>query len=341
MTAALFRMTSRSSSFGGTLLGLRFAETGGAAAIDHLDATSISVLLPWPAWLCRDDGQLCLSAALAIADETSTFGMASWDKQLRPGVSVSLSGERTTSSSSSAAIEAGETITFASRLSKGGASLAWIDLEVLRGDELLITGRHLKFQPSGLPPGWSIISHPLCRPALYKAMEIAEQKGLTPFGERLPSSDEAIAALPPLPPAGTLRMDVLGMAEQSSSSTEVAESSSPSSSSSFSTTFEVGLTRQHGNPGASLHGGCASMLLEEAASAGYRAASGASAAPAVQRMHVNLLGAIPVPGLGKPPKPILVSSNVNVADRRAHAVLQRAPPPSAHAAPAVEADVWW
>ena len=41
--------------------------------------------------------------------------------------------------------------------------------------------------------------------------------------------------------------------------------------------FEVALQRHHGNPGATLHGGCGTMLLEAAASASYCAERGVAA----------------------------------------------------------------
>ena len=330
MTRMLFRMTSRSNSFGAAFLGLRVPEAGGganAATVSHMDSTSIAVSLPWPAWLSRADGQMCLAAALAIADETSTFGMAAWDAQLRPGVSVSLSGHRT----AAAKIDPGEKITFASRLIKGGATLAWIDLKVFRGrDELpLMSGRHLKFQPSGLPPGWSLLAHPLCRPALYSAMEMAVQNGYSPF-ERLSTADPI-----PLPAEGTSRMDALSIVGPCDAEPQTADPLLPGDA--VHKTFTASLTRQHGNPGASLHGGCAAMLLDEVASAGYRSTMAVEAAPPVQRMHINLLGAIPVPRHAKPPRPVALRTAVSAAEARAHAVLS-APGKSVAA---VEADVWW
>ena len=69
--------------------------------------------------------------------------------------------------------------------------------------------------------------------------------------------------------------------------TLLADGASPKS-------FEVAIQRHHGNPGATLHGGCGTMLLEEAASASYCAERGVAAAPPVQRMHVSLPGAIGV-----------------------------------------------
>ena len=80
------------------------------------------------------------------------------------------------------------------------------------------------------------------------------------------------------------------------------------------------------------------MLLDEVASASFRASHGGSKPlPAVQRMHVNLLGALGVPGEGKPPKPVSVSASMSAAEARAHAVLRAAPGKR----PSVEADIWW
>jgi acyl-coenzyme A thioesterase PaaI-like protein len=373
ITRELFRVTGQTNSFGAAFLGLRFAETGGSCTVDHFDSSSISVTVPWPAWLLRADGQLCLAGALAIADETSTFGMAAWDKQIRAGVSVSLSGQRCTSSSSSSSssssfsspkpIEAGERITFASRLIKGGANLAWIHLEARReqcGGELLAVGRHLKFQPSGQPPGWALASHPLVRPALYQAVELANRAGYSPMGERL-SKDRPI----PLPAAGTSRTEALSMVEDfdnddaAPSLEGLEESLLGPDAAAGRKAFTAHLTRQHGNPGASLHGGCASLILDAAASASFcdaaatasnvsafasGAAAAAAAPPAVQRMHVNLLGAVGVPKTSKSKKSTVavraaVSSTSELpTTTKGHAALYA---PGSAAKKAVEAEMWW
>ena len=358
MVRTLFRMTSLTDSFGGAFLGLRLPETGGgadAATVDHLDSSSIAVSLPWPAWLAREDGQICLAAALALADETSTFAMGSWDKQIRPGVSVSLNGQRATAVGAAATITPGERITFASRLMKGGSTLAWVHLEARRGNgELLVSGRHLKFQPSGLPPGWSLVSHPRVRPFTYQAVELLHQAGYTPFFERF--SHDATPL--PLPAEGTPRLAALSMTEDVEGAPPPASTSFPLfSDASAPRSFTASLTRQHGNPGATLHGGCAALLLDAAASASYCANRACAAPPAVQRMHINLLGAIRVPRAGATKsRPVRVSAAVSAADPRAHAVLCASPSSSGRgkgkagwektpevegATPAVEAGVWW
>ena len=132
VTNFLFRLSSKSKSFGASFLGLRLPIDGGELRVDRFNDTSISTTLPLPAWLCRPDGQLCLAGFLAMADEVSTFGMGAWDARHRPGVSVTLSGQRT----SSKTIEAGEEITFNASLIKGGHSLAWMHIEALSGGEL-------------------------------------------------------------------------------------------------------------------------------------------------------------------------------------------------------------
>lgn len=353
MVRTLFRMTSLTESFGGAFLGLRLPETGGgvdAATVDHLDSSSIAVTLPWPAWLTRADGQICLAAALALADETSTFGMGSWDKHIRPGVSVSLSGQRATTGRAAATITPGEKITFASRLMKGGSTLAWVHLEVRRGNgELLVSGRHIKFQNSGLPSGWSLVSHPRVRPFTYQAVEFLHQAGYTPFFERFSDAKPL-----PLPAEGTPRLAALSMTEDANA---FPVSSFPLlSDASVHRNFTASLTRQHGNPGASLHGGCAALLLDAAASATYCASCACAPPPAVQRMHINFLGAIRVPPAGAArSKPVRVRAAVSAVEPRAHAVLYASPlgggkgkgkaggerTPEAEGNLAVEADVWW
>ena len=272
--------------------------------------------MPWPAWLCRENGQVCLASALAVCDETSTFAMGAWDKSLRPGVSVVLSAQR---EATTPTIEPGEPLTFSSSLIKAGATLAWIHLEVRRGSEVIATGRHLKFQPAGLPPGYTILTHPIMRPVLQTAMDY--------MVERTPDA-MAPAELPTGPRREVLSMSPAPADESTSAlpSPLLADPIAP-------TAFSAALDARHGNPGRSLHGGCASMLLEEACSASYCLAHGAAAPPPVQRIQVSLLGAI---DLNKP-KTVGVNAVMSAREGRAHAVLRRA----GVSTPAVEGDVWW
>ena len=326
MTRFLFRWSAKQKAFAPNFLGVRLPVDGGSLSVDKFDCTKtkeISVTLPWPAWLCRPDGQLCLASALAISDEVSTFGMAAWDKSLRPGVSVVLSGQRETMTST---IEAGEEITFHSRLIKEGATLAWIHLECRRGDELLATGRHLKFQPTGLPPGWQLLSHPLARPALFTAMRFVT--------ERQPDASSAA----PLPPADATRRQVLSLIETPSLAADARAAPSALPTPLLADGVSpVGLTAalssEHGNPGRTLHGGCATMILDEACGTSYMRARGVPHPPAVQRMSVSLLGAI---GVGKRTTAEAIAAT-SAQEQRAHAILRK----PGKGEPAVEADVWW
>ena len=317
----MFRFSARANSFGANMLGLRLADDGGAVHVDRFDSDGFALTLPWPAWLSRPDGRVCLASALAICDEVTTFGMAAYDPKHRPGVSVTLSAQR----ESDAAVEPGEEMTVASRTIKAGQTLAWMHFEVSRGDEVLLTGRHLKFQPSGLPPGWDFVSRPMLRPALYAAAER--------YIERYPAS-----APPPLPSRAEARRAHLSMTAAAAAAGD--ESLDPFLTSSrliskpvAPAALSAALSRRHGNPGATLHGGCGSMLLEEAAAASYCAARGVAAPPPVQRMDVRLLGAIDV----SRPRTVHASAIACAERERAHATL-RLP---GKATPAVEADVWW
>ena len=121
-TRAMFRYSSRVNSFGATHLGLRLPEDGGSVTFNHVavDDKCISLSFAWPQWLGRPDGQLCMASALAVCDEASTFGMAALDPEHRPGVSVTLSGQRT----SNAQIEPESSVTIRSRvMKKPGRSL--------------------------------------------------------------------------------------------------------------------------------------------------------------------------------------------------------------------------
>jgi len=218
----------------------------------------------------------------------------------------------------------------------------------------------LKFQPSGQPPGWALASHPLVRPALYQAVELANRAGYSPMGERL-SKDRPI----PLPAAGTSRTEALSMVEDfdnddaAPSLEGLEESLLGPDAAAGRKAFTAHLTRQHGNPGGSLHGGCASLILDAAASASFcdaaatasnvsafasGAAAAAAAPPAVQRMHVNLLGAVGVPKTSKSKKSTVavraaVSSTSELpTTTKGHAALYA---PGSAAKKAVEAEMWW
>ena len=317
VTNFFFRLSAKTSSFGASFLGLRLPIDGGELRVDRLNDASISATLPWPSWLCRADGQMCLASFLAMLDEVSTFGMGAWDKQHRPGVSVSLSAQRT----STRPISAGEPITFAASLIKGGHSLAWMHLEAYGGGELLATGRHLKFQPAGMPPGYSLLAQPMVLPALHA--------GLRFWADRQPPAS-APAAL--VPRADAPRAEALSMSEAAVTDAGaavyslLADGASPKA-------FEVALRRHHGNPGATLHGGCGTMLLDAAASASFCAARHVAAPPPVQRMQVSLPGAL---GVSKP-RSAVVAAVVSATQPHAHAVLRNA----AGRPTAVEADIWW
>ena len=319
VTNFLFRLSSKSKSFGASFLGLRLPVDGGELRIDRFNDISISTTLPLPAWLCRPDGQLCLAGFLAMADEVSTFGMGAWDARHRPGVSVTLSGQRT----SSKTIDAGEEITFNASLIKGGHSLAWMHIEALSGGELLATGRHLKFQPAGLPPFFAAVSHPLVWP-FTRSLAHA---GLRAWADRQPSAPMELVPRPDAPRAEALSMTEAAPTDAGAAVYSLlADGASPKS-------FEVALQRHHGNPGATLHGGCGTMLLEAAAAASYCAERGVAAAPPVQRMHVSLPGAL---GVTKP-RTAVVAAVVSSTKPHAQAVLRG----GAGKSTAVEADVWW
>ena len=312
----MFRLSSRLNAFGPSRLGLRLQEDGGDGVVNHIDERSIAITLPTPAWLSRADGLLPMAASLATLDEISSFGMVAWDERLRGGVTVTLAGERT----SSARVEPEEPLTYLSHLIKGGQTLSWIHMEVRNASgEVLLTGRHLKFLPAGLPPFWATLAHPMLRPLMYRIMEMHVSR-------------QPDAPAMPLPAAGTPLMDVLAMrASDDASAAPLADPLLPDAASPL--LFAAELSRQHGNPGVNLHGGCASMLCEEAASSSFCAARGVEAAPPVQRMRVSLPGAIDV----RTPTTVEVAAVASAAEARAHAVL-RAP---GKQVAAVEAEVWW
>ena len=89
----LWLVTTRPGTFG-SLLGLRLQRDGGPLRFQRLDESTSEVSVPLPEWAARRDGTLCLGAALALADEVSTYaGTALWDQRKRPGVTITISGQ--------------------------------------------------------------------------------------------------------------------------------------------------------------------------------------------------------------------------------------------------------
>lgn len=319
-TRAFFRVGARRGAFGANHLGLRLPLDGGKLVVNELTATSFSASLQWPAWLCRADKRLCLAAALAANDELSTFAMGRWDKLHRPGVSVTLSSQL---EAPQAEVTAGESLTFASSLIKGGHSLAWVHLEVWKGTELLATGRHLKFQPAGNPPGWSLMS--------YRPLRAIACAGVGYWVDGFPGANAPAL----LPSADASRRSIFGMSEEDRRSPEGGNLDGGHlllADPVAAVSFMCALNEKHANPGASLHGGCATMLLAEAAAASYCKARGVGDAPQVQRISVSLPGAI---GLSKP-RQAHASAVTSASEDRSHAKLWSKP-----GQVAVEADMWW
>ena len=120
----LWLVTTRHGTFG-SLLGLRLQRDGGPLRFQRLDASTSEVSVPLPEWAARRDGTLCLGAALALADEVSTYaGTALWDQRKRPGVTITISGQLV----GRAQVAPGEELTIVTRPLKSGKSLAHVEM---------------------------------------------------------------------------------------------------------------------------------------------------------------------------------------------------------------------
>jgi hypothetical protein len=81
---------SKAGTFG-RLLGLHPREDGGLLDIREITSDRSVIATVIRPWCCRSDGRLCLSAAVALFDEISTYGgTVVWDRSARPGVSIQL-----------------------------------------------------------------------------------------------------------------------------------------------------------------------------------------------------------------------------------------------------------
>ena len=181
----LWSITTRLGSFGSTL-GLILQRDGGRLQPHRIDANATHWSMPWPNWATRSDGKLCLGAALALADEISSYGgMACWDKNARAGITLSISAMLATSDGTPS-VRAGEELHYVSRKLKTGRQIGYMELEVWRGApsddqyfgsssssqpslqpssssaELLAIGRHSKMLPfSAGAPLSLLLSRPL------------------------------------------------------------------------------------------------------------------------------------------------------------------------------------
>jgi len=148
-------------------LGLTLPQLGGKVDIRHVDKERSVVACTVPKWLCNADGRLCLSSAVALFDEISTFaGVVPWDRDWRPGASVQLSAQAYRPLD----VGAGDQVIFESAPVKMGKTLAFVDTQIKDvNGTLLAFARHIKFQPMGL--AFSLATMPLLRPLSLTAFE--------------------------------------------------------------------------------------------------------------------------------------------------------------------------
>lgn len=119
----------------GTTLGLTLQRDGGSLMPHRIDGAATHWSVPWPQWAARSDGKLCVAAALALADEISSYGgMACWDARGRAGLTLSISAALAPEHRGAVpSIEVGEELHIVSRKLKTGRQLGYMELEIWRG----------------------------------------------------------------------------------------------------------------------------------------------------------------------------------------------------------------
>mmetsp|Transcript_887 Transcript_887/g.1081 ORF Transcript_887/g.1081 Transcript_887/m.1081 type:complete len:316 (+) Transcript_887:121-1068(+) len=144
-----FSARSRFGHFG-SYLGLRLEEDGGGLKVLDIDKRKSQVYTKVPQWCFNEQsGELYVSAALALFDEISTYsGVCSWDRQGRPGVSISLSAKRL--QPLILGKDRGAIVT--TKFRKIGRTVGFADIVVSsaeKPEEKLLVGQHVKFLPMG------------------------------------------------------------------------------------------------------------------------------------------------------------------------------------------------
>ena len=317
----LWLVTTRHGTFG-SLLGLRLQRDGGPLRFQRLDAATSEVSVPLPAWAARRDGTLCLGAALALADEVSTYaGTALWDQRKRPGVTITISGQLV----GRAQVAPGEELTIVTRPLKSGKSLAHVEMDVMRGDELLMSGRHSKFMSpsSRILQVLELFGHPYLYPFLQPLWVrwLETQPEPAPLIDAPATRADVFPALTRVEPAAAGGARTL---------LAVPGSLPP-------TLYRTAARAAWRNLLGGIHGGAACMLLEQAAAASYCDAVGADEAPPARAMTVTLLSSIACDGK----REALLEGQTSPADDSGGAFTLATGRDAGGRSRAIEAAVWW
>ncbi len=100
-----------------------------------------------PASATMGNGELPLSALLAVIDDVTTWPLVSADAKCRPGVSVQLGAELI---GNPEPIRVGSTLTFVAKATKVGATMGFTTCDVKNEDgDLICVGKHTKYLPMG------------------------------------------------------------------------------------------------------------------------------------------------------------------------------------------------
>mmetsp|Transcript_49394 Transcript_49394/g.77186 ORF Transcript_49394/g.77186 Transcript_49394/m.77186 type:complete len:226 (+) Transcript_49394:167-844(+) len=164
----MFRFAAR-SKWGKlqSLLGINLKEDGGNTEIVSIDDDCSVVSTRIAPWICLPDGRPCITSAITLFDQISTFaGAVPWDHRMRGGQSLTLQADVYKPLD----LNPGDEVIFVNHKKRHGKVVSFIEAEMMNTKrETLAYLRHIRYQPMGYE--WEVLGHPVLRPMLFFALE--------------------------------------------------------------------------------------------------------------------------------------------------------------------------